>query len=102
LENYYPNLYWLSFDEFVKAVGDAPAKRQKCSDAQIARLRTKHSELLVPTRNVKAEIITLEQKLSDLVGSAYGLTHDEMRLMWRTAPPRMPLDRAEEQLAAAQ
>ena len=29
--------------------------------------------------------------LSDLVNEAYGLTPDEVRLMWATAPPRMPL-----------
>ena len=33
----------------------------------------------------------LERRLSDLVNEAYGLTPDEVRLMWATAPPRMPL-----------
>jgi hypothetical protein len=33
----------------------------------------------------------LEGRLSDLVNEAYGLTPDEVRLMWATAPPRMPL-----------
>ena len=27
---------------------------------------------------------------ADLVNAAYGLTAEEMGLMWRTAPPRMP------------
>jgi hypothetical protein len=27
----------------------------------------------------------------DLVNAAYGLTPDEVRLMWDTAPPRMPI-----------
>jgi len=38
----------------------------------------------------------LERKLSDLINAAYGLTPDEVALMWRTAPPRMPLDPVEE------
>jgi hypothetical protein len=51
---------------------------------------------LVPARDAAAEILVRERKLSDLVNSAYGLTPDEVALMWRTAPPRMPLDPAEE------
>jgi hypothetical protein len=30
---------------------------------------------------------------TDLVNEACGLTPDELRLMWATAPPRMPLNR---------
>jgi hypothetical protein len=43
-----------------------------------------------------ADILALERKLSDLVNAAYGLDADEIALMWRTTPPRMPLDPAEE------
>ena len=32
----------------------------------------------------------LERTLSDLVNQAYGLTPEEVQLMWATAPPRMP------------
>ena len=28
--------------------------------------------------------------MSDLVNEAYGLTPEEIQLMWETAPPRMP------------
>jgi hypothetical protein len=31
-----------------------------------------------------------ERQLSDLVNAAYGLTPEEVALMWATAPPRMP------------
>jgi hypothetical protein len=34
--------------------------------------------------------------LSDLVNAAYGLTPEEVALLWRTAPPRMPLNPAAE------
>jgi hypothetical protein len=43
-----------------------------------------------------ADILALERELSDLVNAAYGLTPDEVALMWRTAPPRMPLNPVEE------
>ena len=32
----------------------------------------------------------LEQRVAELVNAAYGLTPEEVALMWRTAPPRMP------------
>jgi hypothetical protein len=35
--------------------------------------------------------LTLERTLSDLVNQAYGLTPAEIALMWKTAPPRMPI-----------
>lgn len=42
----------------------------------------------------------LERRLSDLVNEAYGLTPDEIRLMWATSPPRMPLTPNTEALQA--
>jgi hypothetical protein len=35
--------------------------------------------------------LKLEHDLSDLVNAAYGLTPDEIALLWATAPPRMPI-----------
>ena len=43
------------------------------------------------TRNFRRA--ALESRVSDLVNSAYGLTPDEIDLMWQTAPPRMPIAR---------
>jgi hypothetical protein len=42
-------------------------------------------------RALLAEAARLERTLSDLVNAAYGPTAEEIALMWRTAPPRMPL-----------
>ena len=39
----------------------------------------------------RAEALSLEIQLSDLVNQAYGLTPEEIDLMWKTAPPRMPI-----------
>ena len=39
---------------------------------------------------VRWEAVGLEHEISQRVNTAYGLTDDEVRLMWQTAPPRMP------------
>ena len=86
----------LDTDSFVASVRAALPKSRKWSAAELARLKHEYTDTLVPARNAAAEILALERKLSDLVNGAYGLTPDEVALMWRTAPPRMPLDPAEE------
>ena len=39
----------------------------------------------------RAQALQLEHRLSDLVNLAYQLTPEEVDLMWKTAPPRMPI-----------
>ena len=43
-----------------------------------------------PVRQARTEARGLERRLSDLVNEAYGLTAEEVDLLWKTAPPRMP------------
>ena len=81
---------------FVTAVRGALPKSRKWSAAEIARLKQEYADTLIPAREAAADILALERKLSDLVNAAYGLTPEEVALMWRTAPPRMPLDPTEE------
>ena len=83
-------------DGFVAAVRAALPKSRKWSAAEIAGLKREYADTLVPARAAAAEILALERKLSDLVNAAYGLTPEEVALMWHTAPPRMPLDPADE------
>lgn len=80
----------LDADSFVGAVVDALPKRQKLSAANIAELKREHATTIEPARQARAEIFALERQLSDLVNAAYGLTPEDVALMWRTAPPRMP------------
>jgi hypothetical protein len=54
-------------------------------------LREEHARTIEPARKRAAEIARLEREISDIVNAAYGLTDEEVALMWRTAPPRMPL-----------
>ena len=46
---------------------------------------------VAPLRKLATEALALERHVSDLVNSAYGLIPAEVDLLWRTAPPRMPL-----------
>jgi hypothetical protein len=43
-----------------------------------------------------SEALVRERRLADLVNAAYGLTPEEIALMWETAPPRMPVGRREQ------
>lgn len=65
--------------------------KQKLSAAAIKALRDEYAATVVPMRKLAEEIFELECRLDDLVTEAYGLTDEEVALMWRTAPPRMPL-----------
>jgi hypothetical protein len=86
----------LKADEFVASVRAALPRNRKWSAAEIARLKQEYADTLISARDAAADVLALERKVSDLVNAAYGLTPDEVALMWRTAPPRMPLDPTEE------
>jgi hypothetical protein len=49
-----------------------------------------HARTIEPARQLGAGLLALERQISDLVNAAYGLTPEEVALMWKTAPPRMP------------
>lgn len=80
----------LDADEFVTAVAAALPKKQKLTAADISELKREHTATIQPARRVRAEIFSLERRLADLVNDAYGLSEEDVQLMWRTAPPRMP------------
>lgn len=86
----------LDADGFIAAVKAALPRSRKWSAAELARLKQEHADTILPAQETAATILGLERSLSDLVNDAYGLTPEEVALMWRTAPPRMPLDPAEE------
>jgi hypothetical protein len=56
-----------------------------------AALREGYAEQATPVQQRQAEAHGLERRLADLVNQAYGLTAEEIELLWRTAPPRMPV-----------
>ncbi len=80
----------LTADEFTLAVRECLPRRRQLSAAEVARLKHEHSETIEPARAAAVEAAALERKFSTLVNAAYGLTPEDVRLMWDTAPPRMP------------
>ena len=82
--------YLLDADGFAAAVRKALPRARKLSAADIQRLKDEHRATLDPARAAANEALVLERQLSDLVNAAYGLTPEEVKLMWETAPPRMP------------
>jgi hypothetical protein len=53
--------------------------------------REEYTTTIEPVRAEATEALRLERQLLDLVNAVYSLTPEEVRLMWQTAPPRMPL-----------
>jgi hypothetical protein len=81
----------LDSDAFVAEVKKLRGKKNPLSAPAIRNLREEYSRTVEPSRALAAEARTLENEVSGLVNDAYGLTPDEVKLMWQTAPPRMPV-----------
>jgi hypothetical protein len=80
----------LTADAFIAIVINALPKKRKLTATEFAELKREHAVTIEPARQARSQIFAFESKLSDLVNEAYGLTPEEVQLMWRTAPPRMP------------
>jgi hypothetical protein len=61
--------------------------------AGLRALREGYSEQAPPVKQQAAEALALERRLAALVSAAYGLDAADIDLLWRTAPPRMPVGR---------
>jgi hypothetical protein len=57
------------------------------------RIGDEYTRTIEPACARAAETLRLEHALSKLVNQAYSLTPAEIELMWKTAPPRMPVPR---------
>ena len=82
----------LTSDAFLAEVRKARGKKAISAAGQKA-LREEFARTIEPAKALAAEAAALELRIHDLVNEAYGLTPDEVRLMWDTAPPRMPIPR---------
>ena len=83
----------LDSDALVAEVKKVRGKSKPLTAAALKSLRDEHTRTIEPARALSAEAMNLEQRVSDLVNAAYGLTPEEIDLMWKTAPPRMPIGR---------
>ncbi len=82
--------FTLDPDGFVAAVRKARAPRHGLTAAAVKDLRREYAATVAPVRSLLAEAARREQAVGDLVNAAYGLTPEDIALMARTAPPRMP------------
>jgi hypothetical protein len=80
----------LDSDAFVSEVKRIRGKKNPLSAAALKGLRDERARTIEPSLAQSAEAQELERRLSDLVNEAYGLTPDEVALLWQTVPPRMP------------
>lgn len=80
----------LDSDAFIAEVKKLRGKKQPLTAASLAALREEYTRSIEPARTQATEALQLERTLSDLINQAYGLTPEEVQLMWETAPPRMP------------
>ncbi len=92
----------LDSDGFVAEVKKVRGKKKPLTAAGLMALREEYVRLIEPARKLAAEAVKLEHETSDLVNAAYGLTADEVALLWQTAPPRMPIAAARGSRASCQ
>jgi hypothetical protein len=81
----------LDSDTWVSEVKRIRGKKLPLTAAGVHGLRDEYTRTLAPARALAAETLKRERTLSDLVNQAYALTPAEIDLMWKTAPPRMPI-----------
>lgn len=84
----------LTQDGFIAEVKKRrPREAVRLSPANVTELQHVYGDYALPMQARQAEASKLEHLVSDLVNQAYGLTPDDIELMWKTAPPRMPFMR---------
>jgi hypothetical protein len=81
----------LDADGLIGEVKKVRGKKKPLSVAEMKRLKAEHAASVAPLQFLEREAAGLERQVSDLVNDAFGLTPEDVRLMWDTAPPRMPL-----------
>jgi hypothetical protein len=77
-------------DSLAAEVQKGRGKKMALTVAQVKALKDGHARSVRPLQVLAAEARQLERRVAGLVNDAYGLTPEEVALMWRTAPPRMP------------
>ncbi len=84
----------LYFDAFMAEVKKRhPKAAGKLSVSGVKELREAYEDTVPAMQRRTAEAQQHERRLADLVNQAYGLTPEEIDLMWKTAPQRMPVGR---------
>lgn len=86
-------------EDFAGLTGDAfvaeirkrrPKNAPRLTPNALSELLNTHAHYAAPAQHRQAAIYNLERRLAERVNQAYRLTDEDIALMWRTAPPRMP------------
>ncbi len=81
----------LSVDDFIAEVRKrCPKQAGILKPVALKTLREGYEEQAIPIQQLRTEAHKLEHRLSELVNTSYGLTPEDVDILWRTAPPRMP------------
>lgn len=83
-------------ETFVSEVKKRRSGGSNLSAAELQRLRVEYEQTVRPLHAEARTALQLERDISDLVNGAYGLTSEEIDLLWRTSPPRTPKVRSEQ------
>jgi hypothetical protein len=76
----------LESDALVGEVKKVHGKKRPLVAAGLKGLRDEHSRTIGPARKLAVEALKLEHQISDLANEAYGLTPEEIALMWQEFP----------------
>lgn len=85
----------LSAADFLAEVKAIRGRSAPLGVADVKRLNEAYAASVLPLHANAREADRLERRVSDLVNAAYGLTPDDVALLWKTAPPRMPFQSLE-------
>lgn len=80
----------LDSDSFVEEVRNRLGSGERLTASDVAALRQEFSNMIGPVQKLLPKPRRLESEVAQRVNEAYGLTEEEVDLLWRTAPPRMP------------
>ncbi len=84
----------LSLDDFLQEVKKRrPRGAGNLGPKDLKTLSDAYGDYALPIQQRRRDGLVLEHRISELVNQAYGLTPEEIDLMWKTAPPRMPFSR---------
>jgi hypothetical protein len=70
--------------------GRRPRTAPRLTPAALHDLKQAYAEHAIPLRSLVDRMAITERRVAGWVNEAYGLTPEEVALLWKTAPPRMP------------
>lgn len=80
-----------SFESLLGVIKEKAVAAGEIEPRKMSTYRDYFKEFAEPYTQKLKEMEKLERSLSDLVISSFGLTQDDVKVLWDTAPPRMPL-----------